>query len=61
MSPEARALTTDRITISPNFGRFPALSLKETIMFPGSDGGMESGGGATDPSGVYYGNINEIP
>ena len=61
ISPEARALTTDRIRISPNFGPFPAPSLKETIMFPGFDGGMEWGGGAADPDGIYYVNINEIP
>lgn len=30
-------------------------------MFPGFDGGMEWGGGAADPDGVYYVNINEIP
>jgi quinoprotein glucose dehydrogenase len=61
ISPEALALTTDRIKLSPNFGPFPAPSLKETIMFPGFDGGMEWGGGAADPDGVYYVNINEIP
>ena len=61
VSPEARVLTTDRIKISPNFGPFPAPSLKETIMFPGFDGGMEWGGGAVDPTGTYYVNVNEIP
>ena len=30
-------------------------------MFPGFDGGMEWGGGAADPDGVYYVNVNEIP
>ena len=30
-------------------------------MFPGFDGGMEWGGGAADPDGIYYVNINEIP
>lgn len=61
ISPEALALTTDRIKLSPNFGPFPAPSLKETIMFPGFDGGMEWGGGSADPDGVYYVNVNEIP
>lgn len=61
ISPEALALTRDRIRLSPNFGPFPAPSLKETIMFPGFDGGMEWGGGAADPDGIYYANINEIP
>ncbi len=61
VSPEALALTLDRIRVSSNFGPFPAPSLQETIMFPGFDGGMEWGGGAADPDGVYYVNINEIP
>jgi quinoprotein glucose dehydrogenase len=30
-------------------------------MFPGFDGGMEWGGGAADPDGIYYVNINEMP
>ncbi|MEY2881197.1 MAG: Quinoprotein glucose dehydrogenase, partial [Verrucomicrobiota bacterium] len=51
ISPESRALTTDRIRVSPNFGPFPAPSTRETIMFPGFDGGMEWGGGAADPEG----------
>ncbi|MCX6953716.1 MAG: PQQ-binding-like beta-propeller repeat protein [Verrucomicrobia bacterium] len=61
ISPEALALTQDRIKLSPNFGPFPAPSTKETIMFPGFDGGMEWGGGAADPDGIYYANVNEIP
>ncbi len=61
ISPEALALTRDRIRLSPNFGPFPTPSLKETVMFPGFDGGMEWGGGAADPDGIYYVNINEIP
>lgn len=61
LSPEVHQLTLDRIKASPNFGPFPAPSLKETIMFPGFDGGMEWGGGATDPDGIYYVNINEMP
>jgi quinoprotein glucose dehydrogenase len=61
ISPEAMALTRDRIRVSPNFGPFPAPSLRESIMFPGFDGGMEWGGGAADPDGVYYVNVNEIP
>jgi quinoprotein glucose dehydrogenase len=61
VSPEAHALTLQRIRQSPNFGPFPAPSLDESIMFPGFDGGMEWGGGAVDPDGIYYVNINEIP
>ena len=61
ISPETRQLTLDRIVASPNFGAFPAPSLNETVMFPGFDGGMEWGGGAADPDGIYYVNINEMP
>ncbi len=61
LSAEVHQLTLDRINVSPNFGPFPAPSLKETIMFPGFDGGMEWGGGATDPNGIYYVNVNEMP
>src|SRR4030095_5739967 len=58
---QAYTNTLERIRLSPNFGPFPTPSLKETVMFPGFDGGMEWGGGAADPDGIYYVNINEIP
>ncbi|MFT5467828.1 MAG: quinoprotein glucose dehydrogenase [Verrucomicrobiales bacterium] len=61
ISPETHQLILDRIRASPNFGPFPAPSLNETVMFPGYDGGMEWGGGAADPDGIYYVNINEMP
>lgn len=61
ISEEARSNTLARIRVSPNFGPFPAPSLRETVMFPGFDGGMEWGGGAADPNGIYYVNVNEIP
>ncbi|MFT4548378.1 MAG: quinoprotein glucose dehydrogenase [Verrucomicrobiales bacterium] len=61
ISPETQQMSLDRIRASPNFGPFPAPSLKETVMFPGFDGGMEWGGGAADPDGIYYVNINEMP
>ncbi len=61
LSPEAHQMTLDRIRASPNFGPFPAPSLNETVMFPGFDGGMEWGGGAADPDGIYYVNVNEMP
>ena len=38
ISPQTHQLTLDRIKASPNFGPFPAPSLKETVMFPGFDG-----------------------
>jgi quinoprotein glucose dehydrogenase len=61
ISPETHQTTLDRIRASPNFGPFPAPSLNETVMFPGFDGGMEWGGGAADPDGIYYVNVNEMP
>jgi quinoprotein glucose dehydrogenase len=61
ISPATHQMTLERIRLSPNFGPFPAPSLTETVMFPGFDGGMEWGGGAADPDGIYYVNINEMP
>ena len=61
ISPEAAQTTLDRIRASPNLGPFPAPSLSETVMLPGFDGGMEWGGGAADPDGIYYVNVNEMP
>ncbi len=61
ISPQATLATSERIRAAPNFGPFPAPSLKQTVMFPGFDGGMEWGGGAADPDGVYYVNVNEMP
>ena len=61
ISPEAHATTSLRYKQVGSYGPFPAPSLKETIIFPGFDGGMEWGGGAADPDGIYYVNVNEIP
>lgn len=61
ISPEAHALTLQRFKQDGSEGPYPAPSLKETIMFPGFDGGMEWGGGAVDPHGIYYVNLNEVP
>lgn len=61
ISPQTYQMTLDRIQAAPNFGPFPAPSLNETVMFPGFDGGMEWGGGAADPDGIYYVNVNEMP
>ena len=44
-----------------SYGAFPAPRLQETIIFPAFDGGMEWGGAAADPDGIYYVNVNEIP
>jgi quinoprotein glucose dehydrogenase len=61
ISPQAQAMTTLRYKQVGSYGPFPASSLKETIIFPGFDGGMEWGGAAADPDGIYYANVNEIP
>jgi quinoprotein glucose dehydrogenase len=61
ISPAARALTTERLARAGSHGAFPPPSTKETILFPGPDGGFEWGGAAADPDGVLYANVNEIP
>jgi quinoprotein glucose dehydrogenase len=61
ISPEAHELTLLRFKKVGSYGPFPAPSTKETIIFPGFDGGMEWGGAAADPDGIYYANVNEIP
>lgn len=61
ISPEAHALTLRRFEQDGSEGPYPAPGLKETIMFPGFDGGMEWGGAAVDPEGIYYVNLNEVP
>jgi quinoprotein glucose dehydrogenase len=61
ISPEARALTSERFKRAGSFGALPPPSLKETILFPGPDGGFEWGGAAADPDGILYANLNEIP
>ena len=61
ISPEARVLTSERFKRAGSFGALPPPSLKETILFPGPDGGFEWGGAAADPDGILYANLNEIP
>jgi quinoprotein glucose dehydrogenase len=61
MSPTASATTLQRFSVVGSHGAFAPPSLKETILFPGFDGGMEWGGAAVDRDGNYYVNINEIP
>ncbi len=40
----------------------PFSAGKETVVFPGFDGGAEWGGSAVDPAtGVLYVNANDIP
>ncbi len=61
LSPTAQATTRLKFSVVGSHGAYPAPSLKETIIFPGFDGGMEWGGAAADPDGIYYANLNEIP
>ncbi|MBM3740454.1 MAG: c-type cytochrome [Acidobacteria bacterium] len=61
ISPAARQATLLRFKRGGSQGAFTAPSLKESIIFPGFDGGMEWGGAAVDPDGIYYANVNEIP
>ncbi len=44
-----------------NKGFYQPLSLKQTILLPGADGGAEWGGAAVDPDGILYVNANEMP
>lgn len=41
-------------------GAFQPLGFKETLLFPGADGGAEWGGAAVSPQGIMYVNANEI-
>ncbi|MBM3765794.1 MAG: c-type cytochrome [Acidobacteria bacterium] len=61
ISPAAHAASLLRLKRSGSQGAYPAPSLRERIIMPGFDGGMEWGGAAVDPDGIYYANVNEIP
>ena len=61
VSPKARLLTEDVFAQSGSHGSFPPPSLRQTVKFPGYDGGMEWGGAAADPEGILYVNVNEMP
>ena len=61
ISPRAAIVTRDGLAQMGTFGAFPPPSLKQRIIFPGYDGGMEWGGAAADPDGILYVNVNEIP
>ncbi|MEA5260433.1 PQQ-binding-like beta-propeller repeat protein [Arcicella aquatica] len=41
-------------------GLFQPLNKKETLLYPGADGGAEWGGAAVDPDGIMYVNANEM-
>ncbi|GJM30363.1 MAG: hypothetical protein DHS20C17_29980 [Cyclobacteriaceae bacterium] len=61
ISDRANQISKEIFAQSGNYGAYPPPSVKQVIMFPGYDGGMEWGGSAADPEGILYVNVNEIP
>lgn len=61
-SPEAHAYALEKFNSYRSEGQFVPFSVdKQTIIFPGFDGGAEWGGSALDPrTGVLYVNENEM-
>ncbi len=61
-TPEAHAWAEAQFKNFRNDGLFVPLSVgKDTVVFPGFDGGAEWGGSAADPQGVLYVNANDLP
>ncbi|MBV1686356.1 PQQ-binding-like beta-propeller repeat protein [Novosphingobium sp. G106] len=61
-TPEARAAVLSRFREMRSAGLFVPFALdKQTVVFPGFDGGAEWGGQAVDPSGVIYINGTDVP
>jgi quinoprotein glucose dehydrogenase len=61
VSPQARIQTAERLRRAGAYGSFPPPSWRESIIFPGFDGGFEWGGSAADPGGILYVNVSEMP
>jgi quinoprotein glucose dehydrogenase len=61
-TPEARTWALDELARFKNDGLFAPLSVgRQTVIFPGFDGGAEWGGQAFDPdTGFYYVNANDL-
>ena len=61
-TPEAHQWALDRFRVSLHEGQFVPFQVgRETILFPGFDGGAEWGGPAVDPeTGIVYINSNEM-
>ena len=61
-TPEARAWALAELAKFHNEGLFVPLSVgRQTVIFPGFDGGAEWGGQAFDPdTGIYYVNANDL-
>jgi quinoprotein glucose dehydrogenase len=62
-TPEAHQWALERFHTLLSEGQFVPLSVgKETVIFPGFDGGAEWGGSAADPAtGLLYVNANDVP
>jgi quinoprotein glucose dehydrogenase len=61
-TPEAHQWAVDRLRTFQNGGLFAPLMVgRQTVVFPGFDGGAEWGGAAIDPAtGVLYVNANDL-
>ena len=61
-TPEAHEWAVERFTTLRSEGQFVPLEFqKETVVFPGFDGGAEWGGQAFDPeTGLFYVNANDL-
>lgn len=61
-TPEVHQWALEKFKIMRNDGQFVPFSVaKDTVVFPGFDGGAEWGGSAADPeTGVLYVNANDI-
>jgi quinoprotein glucose dehydrogenase len=60
-TPEAHAAALKAFGEMTSDGQFVPLQLdKQTVMFPGFDGGAEWGGAAVDPDGILYVNSNDV-
>jgi quinoprotein glucose dehydrogenase len=61
-TPEVHQWALEKFKIMRNEGQFVPFSVgKDTVVFPGFDGGAEWGGSAADPeTGVLYVNANDI-
>jgi quinoprotein glucose dehydrogenase len=62
-TPEAHAWAVDQFAKLSSNGQFIPFTVgRETVIFPGFDGGAEWGGSAFDPeTGLLYVNANDIP
>jgi quinoprotein glucose dehydrogenase len=61
-TPAAHAWAEAQFKTFRSEGQFVPLSVgKDTVVFPGFDGGAEWGGSAADPQGILYVNANDLP